>query len=340
MKHRVLTFTDEDKQDEKARKKALKEDIALIREREKLIKEEEALKAKIEKEKLQAEKQAQDKDKPKSKLGGLISPMTLTHRESESKSPIGLLRPKTTKSPPAEKADPAEPTSAANDPQSTSRRSSTSLSSTPNDEPATAAASATATTTAYPEEIISPSSPSGRTKVKSWFTDRFRRSSRAADSLDGPPRSPPTEKEASSRPNTGDEGTARSDSERQVALAGVSSGDSREVVEPVSPLKAGQATRAAEEDAEISSLSSAEEGAEEAKTRPRTDHRGLKDRLLERIPGTGMRAGEGKGKEGKEVEEAEKRDKVGALDDHPVEKSAGKEKEESVGRESRFSEDL
>ena len=251
--------------------------MALLAEREKLAKEESKLKARIEKDKKAEE---EPKEKSKSRIVGLISPLSIGLKGSkagDTSSKVVVERPNT-----------ADSQTSARDAKAPSEKSSESL-----PEPKEDHERASSEKSVEAEAVTSPTSPSGgRSKVKSWLSGRFRRSSRAAKDDESDPVDPDigvrTKKASDTSPPAGQSAAAAGeDSERDVALVGISTTKTTKkvvAIEPVSvsPLKPGQATKTSD-DASISSLSASDTEPTAERPRPRSDHRGLKDRLLAKM---------------------------------------------------------
>jgi hypothetical protein len=249
--------------------------MALLKEKDKVEKEELKMKAKIEKDQLKERNRLEEEEKRKSKDKGKALGSPLGTESGTAAEASAIDRPASSGG-----------RVAADSAKRASTQPSESLKDSSDEEERPATGKST-----EEDALASPTSPSkGQSKVKSWFAGRFRASSKAAkDDEDGDTSKTGFIGGASltgaSSSADGAENKPREGSMRDVAMAGKSPPPVHEIVtipqsDPVSPINENLA-RNTGDNASISSLSeSGEEASSGKKKKPHRGRLGFKDRLL------------------------------------------------------------
>jgi Eisosome protein 1 len=268
---------EEEKREEKTKKaeekRAHKEEMALLKEKERVEREELKTKAKLEKEELKERNRQEEEEARKFKEKGKA---IATIDDGGGGNTAAIVIP--TEQPPSSQHPIAGPSAARR-----SSDSSESLNDSSGDERPTTGKSADG------DAIASPASPSKGSKVKSWLSVRFRRSSKApkdGDDEEGKKSGFIGGANLTGANTGGDAGEdkARDNSMREVAMAGRSPTTHDKVTipvtdSPVSPVDDKQADQLRDEGS-ISSISSSDEEGSTKKKKPRRGRLGFKGRFL------------------------------------------------------------
>lgn len=250
--------------------------MALLKEKEKVEKEELKMKAKIEKDQLKERTRLEEEEKRRSKDKGKALGSPLGAESGTAAEASAIDRPASSGG-----------QIAADSAKRASTQSSESLKDSSDEEERPATGKST-----EEDALASPTSPSKKqSKVKSWFVGRFRASSKTAkDGEDGDTSRTGFIGGASltgaSSSADGAEDKPREGSMRDVAMAGRPSPPVHEIVtipqsDPVSPVNESRARKTGD-NASISSLSESGEEASSGnkKKKPHRGRLGFKDRLL------------------------------------------------------------